>query len=422
MDEKPATDTPGAPGRPPGPGSAGSGPTVERILAIIKGLRELRSLDGILDRLLLEARQLVRADSGTIFLVEGDSLVFSYVHNDSLFSDRDIARQVYLTARLPINGDSLAGYTAVANQPLVIDDAHALPPGHPVRFNASFDARTGYRTRAVLSLPITSSRGRVIAVLQIINPATAAGAPAVFGRHDVDALSLLADQAAAVIETGIVTEDFILRMCSMAELRDPCETGAHVKRVGAFAAEIYHAMQRGAGLPERELKRRKAMMRVAAMLHDVGKVGVSDAILKKPGRLTAEEYAVMQRHTELGASLFNNPVSEVHAWARDVALHHHQRFDGTGYPGGSAAADVPAGGPPLAGEDIPLPARITAVADVYDALTSRRIYKPPFGDDQALEELHRQAGGQFDPLAVAAFFSIHDVILAIRARYPDREA
>ena len=395
--------------------------TILRVVSITNALRGLQSLGAILDRLLYEARKLVRADAGTIFLVDGGDLVFSYVHNDSLFNADAVTRHVYLASRLPVDGTSLAGFVARKAAPLVIDDVYAMDPALPVHFNDSFDCRTGYRTRAVATLPLVSSRGRVVGVMQLINPADDDGRPARFSPADIVLLTLLADQATAIVESGLVTEEFILRMARMAELRDPAETGPHVRRVGNYAAEICHVLAIRQGLSVPEAKRRKDMMRVAAMLHDVGKVGISDRILRKPGPLTSDEYAVMKGHTLLGATLFANPVSEVDAWSRDVALYHHQHFNGAGYPG---QADTPTGhdrdaAPPLSGEDIPLPARITAVADVYDALVSQRVYKPPFAPTEAARIIAEGSGSQFDPAVVEAFFSIEDVIAAIRCRYPE---
>lgn len=400
--------------------SQASSPT---IMAITRCLRELKSVDAILDRVLLEARRLVRADAGSIFLVEGNMLVFCNVHNDSLFSEKDVAKNIYRNASLPINDHSLAGHTALRNRPVIVDDAYNIESDSPPRFNASFDLRTGYRTRAVATLPIVSSRGQVLAVLQIINPMTATGEPALFDEQAVASLALLADQAAAAVEIGLVTEDYILRMASMAQLRDPNETGPHVRRVGAYAAEIYHALVAPQGLSSHELKRRKSMMRIAAMLHDVGKVAISDAILKKPGRLTEDEFEIMKSHTVIGAMLFRNPASEVDAWTRDAVLYHHQHYDGQGYPG--RVTDIEAGDKsialPLSGENIPLPARITAVADVYDALMSHRIYKPPFEEQRVLDILREQRGRQFDPMLIDVFFSIYDIISTIRQRYPDEQ-
>lgn len=408
----------------PGLDSVGTAGIVPRILAVIRELRELNSLDAILDRLLLAARQMVRADAGTLFLVEGDRLVFSYVHNDSLFSSDEVTRHVYLNASLPMDGTSIAGTAAAGGQAVVIDDAYSLDSDGRLRFNGSFDARTGYHTRSVAALPLTTTRGRVIAVMQLINPADAAGRPRTFAPDDLDSLSLLADQAATAIETGLLTEEFILRMNKMAELRDPAETGAHVKRVGAYAAEVYHAMAARDGLPVPELKRRKDMIRIAAMLHDVGKVGISDTILKKPGRLTPAEHDVVKRHTLYGARLFANPSSELDAVVRDVVLHHHQRFDGTGYPGRNddIEGESATGRPALAGEAIPLAARITALADVYDALVSVRVYKPPFDEAEVEALLREQAGFHFDPAVLAAFFSIKDVIVAIREKYGEQSS
>ena len=392
-------------------------------MAITRCLRELKSVDAILDRVLLEARRLVRADAGTIFLVEGDTLVFSNVHNDSLFSEKDVTKNIYRNASLPINDHSLAGHAALRNKPVIVDDAYSIETDAALRFNASFDLRTGYRTRAVATLPIVSSRDRVLAVLQIINPMTTAGDPALFDEQAIASLALLADQAAAAVETGLVTEDYILRMASMAQLRDPHETGPHVRRVGAYAAEIYHALAVPMGLTGHELKRRKSMMRIAAMLHDVGKVAISDAILKKPGRLTRDEFEIMKGHTVLGALLFRNPASEVDAWTHDAVLHHHQHYDGQGYPGCATGIEAGDNGMalPLSGENIPLPARITAVADVYDALMSHRIYKPAIEEQCVLDILHEQRGRQFDPMIIDVFFSIYDIISAIRQRYPDEQ-
>jgi len=391
------------------------------ILAVTRSLRELRSVDAILDKVLLEARRLVRADAGSIFLVEGKMLAFSNVHNDSLFSEMDVAKNVYRNASIPIDDHSLAGHAARRNRPVIVDDAYSLEDNQSLKFNRSFDLRTGYRTRAVACLPIVSSRDRVLAVMQIINPMTPKGEPTVFDENAVASLALLADQAAAAVETGVITEDFILRMANLAQMRDPNETGAHVKRVGAYAAEIYHALAAPLGLSGHELKRRKSMMRIAAMLHDVGKVAISDAILKKPGRLTEDEFETMKGHTMLGALLFRNPASEVDVWTRDAALYHHQHYDGRGYPGCfvDLDADYKCTTQPISGDDIPLPARITAVADVYDALMSHRIYKPPIEESHVFDMLREQRGRQFDPVVLDAFFAIYDTILAIRQRYPD---
>ncbi len=391
------------------------------ILEIFNRLRELRGMDAILDRILLEARKLCNAEAGSIFLVKGDHLIFSIVHNDFLFNAYGINKHLYLDATLPIDDRSIAGYTANRAQTLVIDDAYAIDPSFPFSFNPSFDKQTGYHTKTILSLPLINFQGNVCAVLQLINALDGHSKPQPFSPEMISCVQLLGNHASACIETGMTTNELIMRTIRMSELRDPAETGPHVQRVGAYSAEIYHRIAQESGLDASEIKRRKDLVRVAAMLHDVGKVGISDVILKKPGKLTAEEYETMKRHTLYGAHLFRNAASELDVMAGEIALNHHQRFDGNGYPGRvSNIEDVDAltiG--KLEGTDIPLPARIVALADVFDALISKRAYKEPWTMDQTLDVIRHESGKQFDPDVVSAFFSILDVIEAIRNKYQE---
>jgi response regulator RpfG family c-di-GMP phosphodiesterase len=199
----------------------------------------------------------------------------------------------------------------------------------------------------------------------------------------------------------------ILRMTRMAELRDPKETGPHVNRVAGYATEIYRRWAHHNGLPGTETDRLSDIFRMACMLHDVGKVGIDDAILKKPGRLDLDEYELMKTHTTIGASLFQDAQSEFDAMAAEVALTHHERWDGTGYPHG------------LAGTAIPLWGRITSVADVYDVLSCHRVYKEAWPEDRVLAEIRSQAGKQFDAEVVERFLEALPNLRQIFERYPD---
>ena len=143
-------------------------------------------------------------------------------------------------------------------------------------------------------------------------------------------------------------------------------------------------------------------------LHDVGKVGIPDAVLLKPGKLTPEEFEVMKRHTLIGgetlhASAQAHPEASFLTMALDIALKHHEKWDGSGYPFG------------LAGENIPLSARIVAIADVYDALTTKRVYKPAFTHEAATDIIRQSSGKHFDPDMVTAFFNIEEQIRAIQS-------
>jgi response regulator RpfG family c-di-GMP phosphodiesterase len=217
----------------------------------------------------------------------------------------------------------------------------------------------------------------------------------------------------------MMNRELILRMVKTAELRDPEETGAHVQRVGAYSAEIYRTWATAKGLDPKTIRTGVDTIRLAAMLHDVGKVGVPDAIIKKPGRLTDEERAVMQWHTVFGARLFLNTSSELDRMSREIALNHHEKWAGGGYPGRipDLMASQVSMGTPKQGEEIPIAARIVSLADVFDALTSRRSYKEPWPDDKVLAMIQEESGRQFDPDVVAAFLSIFEVIKAIRAKY-----
>lgn len=177
------------------------------------------------------------------------------------------------------------------------------------------------------------------------------------------------------------------------------ETGAHVMRMSCYAEVM--ALALGFSPDEAE------DLRHAAAMHDVGKIGIPDAVLLKPGPLSEAEWEVMRRHPEMGASIIGDHPSRLLQMARRVALHHHERWDGTGYPHR------------LAGADIPLEARITAVADVFDALTSLRPYKLPWEVPQALALLREQAGLAFDPQLIPLFEQELPRILAIRARWPE---
>lgn len=186
--------------------------------------------------------------------------------------------------------------------------------------------------------------------------------------------------------------EIVQRLARAAEHRDDA-TGQHTARVARTAG----LLARGLGLPEGEI----AEIAAAAPLHDVGKIGISDTILLKPGRLTGEEFPWMKQHVRIGGQILAGSDSPLLQVAEQIAMAHHERWDGRGYLVG------------LAGENIPLPGRIVAVADVFDALTHRRPYKDPWPVDRAVDEIAQGAGGQFDPGVVEVFTSLdHDELVA----------
>ena len=396
--------------------------TVLSILKTTDEVNQLKDVDTILDKILYESRKLAGADAGSIFLVEKGSLIFSYVQNDTLFQSQSANAALYQNFAIPISEQSIVGYVAKTQKSLAITDAYELDETLPFSFNKSFDEKSGYRTTSMLTIPLIAQESRLVGVMQLINAKNDNGEVGAFSPDAQTYIPLFCNNASVAIERGIMNREIILRMMKMAELRDPTETGTHVQRVGAYCAEIYGTWAMRRGHSAKEIKRERDNLRLAAMLHDVGKVGISDAILKKPGKLTDEEYDTMKLHTVYGAKLFKNQTSELDQMSMEIALCHHEKWAARGYPGEvkpDVWADELEFGAPLNGEDIPLAARICAVADVYDALSSPRSYKPPFPDEKCLAILQEDAGTHFDPEIVEIFIEIFDVIKAIRGKYEE---
>ncbi|WP_049945351.1 HD-GYP domain-containing protein [Butyrivibrio sp. AC2005] len=192
--------------------------------------------------------------------------------------------------------------------------------------------------------------------------------------------------------------DIIRDFATISEAKSG-ETGQHVRRVSEYTA----ILARGAGLNELEV----SYIKVAAMMHDIGKLMIPNEIIEKPGKLTPEEYETIKMHSGYGDYLLSHSRGEIMSMAKTIAYEHHERWDGTGYPRG------------LKGEEISLYARIVSVADVYDALTSARSYKEPWSPEEAKAEIVNQRGGQFAPEIVDVFVAHYDEIEAIRNKYTD---
>lgn len=397
---------------------------LEAIKQIDEQLNQIQDIDILMERILGEARKLLVCDAGSVMLREGDYLLLKYVQNETLSKRMsDGQRLAVKSVRIPVNGGSIAGYAALSGESIVIDDAYAIPPDRPFHFNSSIDRDFGYRTRAVLAVPLRTSVGKIVGVLQLLNPLDGSGAPRTgFSQSDIDAIQHFASAATMALERTGLTRSLVDRMTKMAELRDPSETGAHINRVAAYSVILYQGWAKRHRLDHATIESQRDILRIAARLHDVGKVGIPDAILKKPGRLTAEEYTAMQAHTTIGAALFAGRDSVLDLASMEVALHHHERWDGEGYPGSRAGASMGAweegeAPPPMKGESIPLFARIVAVADVFDALSCKRQYKEAWPERRVLTEMKVNAGRQFDPELIEILMESLDEIRDAAARY-----
>jgi response regulator RpfG family c-di-GMP phosphodiesterase len=219
-------------------------------------------------------------------------------------------------------------------------------------------------------------------------------------RHLVDRAAWLAAEVRQATQEILERErETVVRLSKAAEHRDN-ETGSHVNRMAHFCALI--AAELGLDAAEQEL------LKDAAPLHDIGKVGIPDHILLKPGKLDTAEFEIMKQHARIGHDILQGSASKLLQLGAVIALSHHEKFDGSGYPGG------------LAGDAIPLCSRVVAVADVFDALTSARPYKPAWSVSDAIDYLKQQSGLHFDPRCVNALITRLDDVLKVRALFSEQ--
>ncbi|MBT8341996.1 MAG: HD domain-containing protein [Desulfatitalea sp.] len=394
-------------------------------------LSRVNDLDILMERVLTRARQFSNADAGSIYIRKNDWLHFSYTQNDTLQKKLPKGEKlIYSTFKVPIDTKSIAGYVATVGRPLNIDDVYDLDKTLPYQHGKRFDDTMGYRTQSVLTIPLINSIHNNLGILQIINALDPSGNITTFSSQDKRTMDHFASVAAVALERAQMTRALILRMIRMAEMRDPRETGEHVNRVAGYAVTLYEQWALRHHVDPSIMEKTRDILRMAAMLHDVGKVATSDLILKKPARLDLDEREVMKQHTIQGARLFMHQQSDFDEAAGIVALNHHEHWDGSGYPGhvdfrtGHALAGytdqngLPRG---KRGYEIPLFGRIVALADVYDALSTKRPYRDAWEEKHIRSKIRESAGTQFDPELVNIFFNAYGMLRSIKERYSETD-
>ena len=355
-----------------------AGSKLDLILDVTRRLMSITDLDALLRDMATVTTQLLDADRATIFIVDRDRAeIWSKI---ALGTGAGEIRQAI--------GVGIAGTVAATGERINIADAYEDP-----RFNPEPDHRTGYRTKTLLTFPMTGQNGRVIGVFQVVNK-NGGGA---FSTDDEDTLSSLGASAAVAVENAqLVAEQrrlwttLIETLAVTIDARDQ-QTAGHSQRVTRYAEVI----GRGLGLEGIELEK----IRAAALLHDYGKIAVRDQFLMKRGKLDQAEFEYMKAHAEktgefLAHLVFPQDMRDVPV----IAAQHHERMDGKGYPRG------------LPAERILLGARIVAAADVFDALTAPRYYKPAYTLERTLEIMDGMAGDHLDPAVVSAVRrNVHDL-------------
>ncbi|HEX9671220.1 MAG TPA: HD domain-containing phosphohydrolase [Thermoanaerobaculia bacterium] len=356
---------------PPLDGGAHRLAEAEKMLEIGAKLAETLQLERVLEMALEEAEQLCQAETSSIWELDEErgELFFRVV--------RGLAAGEIKGLRVPL-GEGIVGSVARSGVAEAVNDVAADP-----RWRG--DAGGSFRTRALLAVPLVA-RGTVIGVLQLLNPVGREG----FDGEDLRRMDLFAGLLANPLQNARLHAaqrqqflDTVTILAEFVEKRDPY-TGGHFRRVAAYAV----LLGRELGLDRETLEE----LKYAATLHDIGKIAVPDAILGKPAPLDDLEAEVMRKHPAVGSEIVGRLRNLRHVLPG--VRSHHERVDGNGYPDG------------LAGEEIPLAAKIIAVADTFDAMTTSRPYRAGIAPDEAAAEIAAQSGTQFSPAVVEAFSAL----------------
>jgi putative nucleotidyltransferase with HDIG domain len=319
--------------------------------------------------------RLMKAEAGSLLLVDEEK---GQLHFEVVLGDKE---EDIKTISLNF-GEGIAGWVAQHGQPLIVNS-----PEKDRRFFKGVDEKTEFKTRNIICVPV-KVKEKIVGVLEAVNKQGG-------GRFDQEHLSLftsLADQAAIALDNSRLyrelEEMFFQTADSLAdaiEQRDPY-TGGHTQRVTLYSQAIAKYLQLN------PLERK--WLKIASVLHDIGKIGIEDKILKKPARLNLDEFDLIKHHSDIGAKIIEH-IRQLKEIIPGVKYHHEQ-LDGKGYPDG------------LKGEEIPLIAKIVAVADTYDAMTTDRPYRKAMEKEVAIEELKRCSGTQLDQRVVEAFIQAHE--------------
>ncbi|MEA3227617.1 MAG: HD domain-containing protein [Campylobacterota bacterium] len=363
----------------------GANEILELIFIYLTEVSTLRDFDDVIMILANMGRALTSSDRCTVWVVSDDrrKIWTKVAHGMDSFE-------------LPIDS-GIVGNAIVTQKKVIIDDVY-----QDSRFNPEIDKRTGYKTKSMMVIPMFNHDDEIIGAFQVINNTRDKGH---FDKRDMERLMLATTYAAETLVSAKLSQEImdtqrevVFTMGAIGESRSK-ETGNHVKRVAEYSKILAKAY--GLGVEEVEL------LKQASPMHDIGKIAIPDSILKKPGRFDDNEREIMNSHAELGYHMIKNSERPLLKAAAIVAYQHHEKWDGTGYP------------QKLKGKDIHIYGRITAIADVFDALGSDRVYKKAWSDDRIFKLLRDERGKHFDPILVDIFFKHQDKFLDIRDNYKD---
>jgi HD-GYP domain-containing protein (c-di-GMP phosphodiesterase class II) len=344
------------------------------LLRVGQAMAAERDLDKLLTLIKTETEHALGADRCTVFLYDRE--------RNELWSKVATGLETSEEIRFPAHL-GLAGYVVKTGEVLNIKDAYEDP-----RFNKDIDKKTGYRTQNILCMLMRNRKMEIIGVFQVLNKRTSH-----FDKVDEDLLTAISTNAGVAIENATLAKEmkvsfdsFVKTLSSTIDARDPITAG-HSERVAEYSVLLGEEME----MQQDDLE----ALKYASLLHDIGKIGIREDILKKDGRLTEKEYRHIQQHVYYTHEILKNVHFERHLQlVPEIAASHHEKMDGSGYHRG------------LKGSEILLSGRILAISDVFDAITSRRHYRNRMAFDKVLTIIKRDAGSHFDPECVDEFFNI----------------
>ncbi len=364
------------------------------------------------------------AEAGSIYLVRGEQLCFSYTQNEVLERKLPPGKKlIYTRFTLPINDRSVAGYVAHHGITINLPDVYQIGTNHPYRFDGELDKQSGYHTKSMLTLPIISSLGKVLGVVQLINARNQLnGGTRSFSQSDENLSQMFVKNIAVALNHLQITRSVVNKITTLLDARI-AKNSIIVEKVAFCAAKLFEGVAVRRGLVAREIEYHTDLLRLAARLYDIGKLLLpSTWFMKGHDELTAFEKNGLKEHTWRGAALFDNEASDFAALAKVIALEHHEAWDGSGYPGmidlatgeplpGYAKPDGTAYG--KRGEEINLDARIVAVADAYIGLLYADSNQVSYDTVKlSLRQLQAASKHKFDPQSVAELLNAIDEINA----------
>jgi HD-GYP domain-containing protein (c-di-GMP phosphodiesterase class II) len=386
---------------------------------LASSLNGLVDVDLLLTKILRNARLILKAEAGTVYLVNSKRLLIQASQNDYLERLIHEADELpFLGVFLEIDSSTLAGYAAMKREILTVNNTQEIDFDAPFQHLMSIDNSNNYNCQAIMSIPLISANQDLLGILQLINPLDDSGLITEFDKVDEPLMAFYAQSVAQALERALMFRASILNSVKIIGLHDQNETMAHAQRVSFLTTAIYKNWALKHNVSQTEIERVLNILPLAAMLHDVGKAWVPDNILNKPCRLEKLERKTMEEHVLFGARLYLDSSTPLEKLIFNVISDHHERWDGLGYPGWENSQ------PPKGkkGEEISVYGRILAVADVYDALSSRKAYKEPYDESLAVQIMQQESGRHFDPSVVESFMAIRPVLSKVRERFPEELA